>query len=363
MSNILGKIFKIITFGESHSSALGVVIDGCPSNQPISIAKIQTQLNRRKPTPFLHSSQRKEDDIIECFCGIEDEKTLGSPLGFLVYNKNFNKKDYEYLKNTYRPSHADFTTEIKYGIRSSSGGGRSSARETVSRVIAGSVAEQILQNNIKGFQVIAFVKSIHNISINCINFKKITRQYVDKFISRCPDVEVDKKIQQLFLATKQKKDSLGGVICCVIKNCPPGLGDPVFDKLSADLAKAMLSIPSCVGFEYGAGFSATKVFGSENNDEFIVKNNKIRTKTNNSGGIQGGISNGELIYFNVAFKPIPTIMKSQNTITTSKQKIELIPSGSYDICAVPRAVPIVESMASIVILDHYLQNKIYFQYK
>lgn len=348
MGNSFGKIFKLTSFGESHGKGIGGVIDGVPPNIPINVKDIQNDLQRRKPGQSNIVTQRKEDDSVEFYSGIFEGKTTGTPIGFFIKNKDQKSKDYNHIKDSFRPSHADFVYEKKYGNRDYRGGGRSSARETASRVVAGSIAKQILNT----VTINAFVSQVGEIKINndlsTINFDNI-----EKNIVRCPDTNVAKQMEDLIKSIRKEGDTIGGVISCVIKGMPVGIGEPVFDKLHAELGKAMLSINAVKGFEYGSGFSCVEMKGSEHNDEI---NPDGTTSSNFSGGIQGGISNGMDIYFNVAFKPVATIMKDQKSIDKKGNTIDLEGKGRHDPCVVPRAVPIVESMAAMVILDQILIN-------
>ncbi|WP_212113322.1 chorismate synthase [Candidatus Shikimatogenerans silvanidophilus] len=349
--NIFGNIFKLSTFGESHGIGLGGIIDGCPSGHCINIDKIQYELNRRKPGQSNIVTQRKEEDKVIFLSGIFKGKTTGTPIGFIIYNKDHKSKDYENIKNIYRPSHSDFTYEKKYGLRDYRGGGRSSARETICRVVAGSIAKQLLKNII----IIAYVSSVGPISVNK-SYKELDLSKIDNTPIRCPDIEISKKMIKLIEKTKNEGDTLGGIITCIIKNVPIGIGEPIFSKLHAEIGRAMLSINAVKGFEYGSGFIGTKMKGSEHNDIF-KKNGK--TKTNFSGGIQGGISNGMDIYFRVAFKPVATIIKKQKTINKFGEEKIIKVKGRHDPCVLPRAIPIVESMAALVMIDFILYNKIY----
>jgi len=353
--NTIGKIFKLTTFGESHGEATGGVIDGCPAGLKIDIDFIQKELTRRKAGQSFFSSSRKENDEVIFLSGLFDEFTTGTPLAFIVKNTNAKPDEYRTLKDLYRPSHADFTYENKYGIRDYSGGGRTSARETVARVVAGAIAKLILHHY--KIKITAYVSQIGNIVLHK-SYKKLDFNLIETNSVRCPDAYTAAQMQSYLEIVKKDKNTAGGVIACVVSSCPVGLGEPVFDKLQADLAKAMLSIPSVKGFEYGSGFIAASMLGSENNDIFITdKNKRIVTKTNNSGGIQGGISNGNDIFFRVAFKPIASIMKEQKTINKSKKQIIFEIKGRHDVCVVPRAVPIVEAMTALVLTDHLLRNK------
>ena len=353
MGNTFGKLFKLTSFGESHGSMIGGIIEGCPAGLKIDKDIIQKDLDRRKPGQSKVTSSRKEDDKVQLLSGIFEGKSTGTPIGFLIPNINSKSKDYSNIKDVFRPSHADYTYEEKYGLRDYRGGGRSSARETACRVVAGSIAKQLLNNY--GVKISAYVSSIGNIFAD---EKKVdlNKDY-DSNIVRCPDPSASNKMINLITDLKSKGNTVGGQIKCIISGVEAGLGEPVFDKLHADLGKAMLSINAVKGFEYGSGFNGSKITGAEHNDEFIVENGNVSTKTNNSGGIQGGISNGEEIYFKVAFKPVATIMSKQNSIDKEKNNVELSIKGRHDPCVVPRAVPIVESMAAIVLADHLLRNR------
>ena len=348
MSNKFGKIFTLTTFGESHGKAIGGIIDGCPANKDIDLSIVQFDLDRRKPGQSKIVTQRKESDKVEFLSGIFEGKTTGTPIGFIIVNKDQKSKDYDHIKNVFRPSHADFVYQKKYGIRDYRGGGRSSARETACRVVAGSIAKQILND----ISFNAFVSRVGDISISS-NFSKVKFENIEKNLVRCPDLKKAKEMENLIKSVRKEGDTIGGVVSCIIKNVPVGIGEPVFDKLHAELGKAMLSINAVKGFEYGSGFAGVKMKGSEHNDQYEADES---TKTNHSGGIQGGISNGMDIYFNVAFKPVATIMKDQKTIDSKGKETSISGKGRHDPCVVPRAVPIVEAMASLVILDMILIN-------
>lgn len=353
--NTFGKIFCITTFGESHGPALGVVIDGCPAGLEIDIQHIQQQLDRRRPGQSSITTQRNESDIVKILSGVFEGKSTGTPICLILQNNDAQSKDYEYLKNTYRPGHADFTYEAKYGIRDYRGGGRSSARETAARVAAGAIAELLLKKF--GIELFACVTSVGEVNWNG-DYSQVNREMIEQNAVRCPDKPTADLMIEAINSAAAEGDTLGGIISCVIKNVPPGLGEPVFDKLHADLGKAMLSINAVHGFEYGSGFAGSKQRGSENNDSFYIdKDGKIVTNTNHAGGILGGISNGMDIYFNVAFKPVSTIMQTQKSVTSEGKEIELQNKGRHDACVVPRAVPIVEAMAAIVIADYLLRNR------
>lgn len=350
MANTFGQIFKISSFGESHGKAIGGIIDGCPAGISIDYDIVQKQLDRRKPGQSKITSSRNENDEVEFLSGIFDNKTLGTPIGFIIKNNDAKIKDYDSLKNSFRPSHADFVYEKKYGIRDYRGGGRSSARETSVRVVAGAIAQQILSNlNIK---VKAYVSKVKSIKLEK-NYSEYNLENIDNNIIRCPDDKIAKNMISLINQTKLKGDSVGGEITAVVTNVPIGLGEPIYDKLDADLAKAMLSINAVNGFFLGNDRS--ELYGSQSND--IIEDLSGKTKTNNSGGIQAGISNGNDIFFNVSFKPVSTIMKPQESINNKGEKVILNPQGRHDPCVLPRAVPIVEAMTAIVLLDHFLLNK------
>ena len=349
--NSFGQIFKLTSFGESHGVAIGGVIDGCPANFDLDLNQIQLELDRRKPGQSNLTTARNESDQVEFLSGIFEGKTLGTPIGFIIKNKDAKGKDYDKLKDVYRPSHADFVYQEKFGIRDHRGGGRSSARETAVRVVAGAIAKQILKKI--GIESVAFVSQVGTIRIDD-PYQKFSNSAIEASLVRCPDKNASDEMIALIETVKKKGDSLGGEIHCAINGVPAGLGEPVFDKLHADLGKAMLSINAVKGFEIGSGFSSVEMLGSEHNDQILPDG---KTTTNNSGGIQGGISNGQPIYFNVAFKPVASIAQKQNTINSKNEAVELEVQGRHDPCVVPRAVPIVEAMANLVMLDFYLRNK------
>jgi len=353
--NSFGELFRVTNFGESHGKAIGVVIDGCQSLMELDESYIQKFLDRRAPGQSEVTTQRQEPDKVEIISGLFNGKTTGTPICMIIFNKDFKSEDYKEISKAFRPSHADFTYEKKYGIRDPSGGGRSSARLTAGNVAAGAVAFKVLNERFK-IEITAYVKQIKGIVAD-INPDKINKKDVESNIVRCPDKNAAKEMIKLIEDAKANGDSVGGVIECAIRNVPIGLGEPIFDKLEADLAKAMLSINATKGFEIGSGFEGIKLFGSQHNDAFTSKNNKIVTKTNNSGGIQGGISNGMPIIFRVAFKPTSTIQKEQDTVDTKGKSIKLEAKGRHDPCVLPRAVPIVEAMASLVLCDHYLRQR------
>jgi len=355
--NTFGKLFQVTTFGESHGGAVGCVVDGCPPGLKISVEDIQKDLDRRKPGQSKITSPRKEEDKIEILSGVFEGKTTGTPIMMMAKNKDARSEDYEKLSQVFRPSHADFTYEKKYGSRNWQGSGRASARETLARVATGAIAKKFLKEKF-GIEFLAYVEQVGDIRIKNEGVGLDRPELIDSNIVRCPDEKTAKKMIELIEKVKGEGDSVGGVIRGVIKNVPIGLGEPVFDKLSADLGKAMLSIPAVKGFEIGSGFEGNKMNGSQHNDSFMTDNKgKIRTKTNFSGGIQGGISNGEDIFFRVAFKPVSTIRKEQETIDVNGKNVKLEATGRHDPCVLPRAVPIVEAMAAITIMDHYLRHK------
>lgn len=352
--NSFGQLFKITTCGESHGGALAVIIDGCPPGLEITAAEIQAELDRRKPGQSAITTPRKEADIIHILSGVFAGKTTGTPILLLAYNADMRPEDYDVLKNVYRPSHADFTYLMKYGLRDFRGSGRASARETLARVAAGAIAKKFLQQHLQ-IEILSYVAEVGPIHSN-IDDKTVTRSAIDSNIVRCPDPLVAphmiKYIEQVQLAG----DSIGGVIKGIIRHVPPGLGEPVFDKLSADLGKAMLSINAVKGFDIGLGFASTTLLGSQHNDAFTVQAGKVQMTTNHAGGVLGGISTGEDIYFRVAFKPVSTINKTQQTLNLQHQPVTLSATGRHDPCVLPRAVPIVDAMSALVIMDHYLRH-------
>ena len=348
--NTFGNLFKLTTFGESHGEAIGGIIDGCPAGLEIDFNKVAIDMARRKPGQSKITSQRKEPDQVNFLSGIFEGKTTGTSIGFIIENTNQKPKDYSHIKDVYRPSHADFTYDQKYGHRDYRGGGRTSARETACRVAAGSIAKQLLT----GIKINAFVSSVGTIYIDK-PYQELDFSTIESNVVRCPDEEVAHKMISKIEEIKKAGDTIGGTVMCVLQNVPIGLGEPVFDKLHAQLGKAMLSINAVKGFEYGAGFCSTTMKGSEHNDLF---NKDSSTKTNLSGGIQGGISNGMDIYFRVAFKPVATLIQKQKTLDTQGNIVDMQGKGRHDPCVVPRAVPIVEAMAALVLADFYLLNKI-----
>ena len=350
MNNSFGNIFRLTTFGESHGLAIGGVIDGCPAGVELDFDTINNELNRRRPGQSEIVTQRKEDESVEFLSGIFEGKTTGTPIGFIIVNKDQKSKDYSHIQNSYRPSHADFVYDKKYGFRDYRGGGRSSARETVVRVVAGSIAKMLL----KDVKINAFVSSVGEITYDYQN-SKVNFDKIEDSIVRCPDEKTSEEMISFIKSIKKNGDTVGGVISCIISGVPVGLGEPVFNKLHAELGKAMLSINAVKGFEFGSGFKGSSMKGSEHNDSF---NADGTTKTNRSGGIQGGISNGMDIYFNVAFKPVSTIMRDQDSIDSDGNEVKVKGKGRHDPCVVPRAVPIVEAMSALVLADYLLLNRL-----
>lgn len=351
--NSYGKLFRISTFGESHGPAIGVVIDGCPAGLEIDQDFIQTELTRRKPGQSKITTQRQEEDHFKILSGVFEGKSTGTPIALVIENQDQRSKDYSHVEHVFRPSHADYTYEAKYGVRDHRGGGRSSARETAARVAAGAIAKLLLRK----FNVIinAFVSQVGD--IRAPHYTQLDLSKTEENIIRCPDAKTAEKMIALIDQVRLDRDTIGGIVTCVVKNTPVGLGEPVFDRLHAELGKAMLSINAVKGFEYGSGFEGVTLRGSEHNDEFYKEGDRIRTKTNHSGGVQGGISNGEDIYFNVAFKPVATIMQDQATVDKDGNAATVSGKGRHDPCVVPRAVPIVEAMAALVLADFLLRNR------
>jgi len=347
--NTFGNLFRVTTFGESHGVAIGGVIDGCPAGVSIDLEAIQQELDRRKPGQSAIVTQRKEPDMVEFFSGIFEGLTTGTPIGFVIKNANQKSKDYSHIKDSFRPSHADYTYDQKYGVRDYRGGGRSSARETASRVVAGAIAKQVLAE----VKFNAYVSGVGHIKLDKPH-TELDFSLTESNIVRCPDAELANEMENYIKQIRKEGDTVGGIVSCVISGVPVGLGEPVFDKLHAELGKAMLSINAVKGFEYGSGFAGSALKGSAHNDLF---NTDGTTKTNLSGGIQGGISNGMDIYFNVAFKPVATIMQDQETIDKDGNVVNMQGKGRHDPCVVPRAVPIVEAMAALVLVDYYLMNR------
>ncbi|MFC1857493.1 chorismate synthase [Thermodesulfobacteriota bacterium] len=357
MSSTFGTLYRVTTFGESHGNGIGALVDGCPPRISLSERDIQPQLDRRRPGQSSLTTSRNETDQVTIFAGVENGRTLGTPIALFITNKDQQPDDYKPLRTVPRPSHADFTYQMKYGIRASSGGGRASARETIGRVAAGAIAEKFLHDTY-GIEIVAWVSAVGKIELPQIDSQRITRQEVDLSSVRCPSQEVAARMSEAIVRVKEAGDSLGGIVSCVCRNVPAGLGEPVFDKFEAKLAQAMLSIPATKGFEIGSGFAGTRMRGSQHNDPFVKKGDLIGTKTNFSGGVQGGISNGEPITFRVAFKPTATIGQPQETVDFYGNTTVLEAKGRHDPCVVPRAVAIVETMAAIVVTDMVLRQKI-----
>lgn len=355
MGNSFGHLFRITTFGESHGGGVGVVIDGCPPQLEISTEEIQFELDRRRPGQSKITTPRKEEDKCEILSGVFEGKTLGTPIAILVRNKDARSQDYDEMAQKYRPSHADATYDAKYGIRNWQGGGRSSARETIGRVAAGAIAKKILRQ-VAGVEIIGYVKRIKDLE-GTVDSSTVTLEEVESNIVRCPDAECAERMIELIEQIGRSGDSIGGVVECVARNIPKGLGDPVFDKLEADIAKGVMSLPASKGFEIGSGFAGTLLTGIEHNDEYYIdENGEVRTVTNRSGGIQGGISNGENIILRVAFKPTATIRKEQKTVNRDGEETLLAAKGRHDPCVLPRAVPMVEAMLALVLCDHLLRD-------
>ncbi|MEB8328991.1 chorismate synthase [Flavobacteriaceae bacterium KMM 6897] len=347
--NTFGTLFKVMTFGESHGVAIGGVLDGCPAGIILDLEAIQTELDRRKPGQSAIVTQRKEPDSVEFYSGIFEGKTTGTPIGFAIHNTNQKSHDYSHIKDSYRPSHADYVYDQKYGFRDYRGGGRSSARETASRVVAGAIAKQFLRE----IKINAYVSQVGDLSLTT-NYKDLDFSLIESNAVRCPDPEMALKMENYIKEIRKEGDTVGGIITCVVQNVPIGLGEPAFDKLHAELGKAMLSINAVKGFEYGSGFEGVKMKGSAHNDQF---NPDGTTKTNYSGGIQGGISNGMDIYFNIAFKPVATVIQGYETIDKEGNMVSTQGKGRHDPCVVPRAVPIVEAMTALVLADYTLMNR------
>ncbi len=356
MGSFFGELFRVSTFGESHGGAVGVILDGCPPRLELDLQKIQDELDRRRPGQSKITTPRKEEDQIEILSGLNGKVTLGTPIALVVRNKDQRPMDYQNMQLVFRPSHADATYHVKYGIQALSGGGRASARETIGRVAAGAIAKQLLYK-VNQTEVLAWVKRVHNIEAK-IDRSSVTLSDVEANIVRCPHQEAAKSMVQRIEEISREGDSCGGLIECVVRNVPVGLGMPVFDKLEADLAKALMSLPATKGFEIGSGFDGTFLKGSEHNDAFLpTEDGHLKTATNNSGGIQGGISNGEEIVLRVAFKPTATIRKDQETIDSSGKSTILAAKGRHDPCVLPRAVPMVEAMVALVLADHVLRQQ------
>jgi chorismate synthase len=353
MSNSFGTLFKITTFGESHGPAIGCIIDGCPAGIEVEESFIQGELDRRKPGQSKITTQRKEDDTFKILSGVFEGQTTGTPIAIVIENQDQRSKDYSHIAETFRPSHADYTYEVKYGVRDYRGGGRSSARETAARVAAGAIAKLFLRK--VNIEIAAYVSQVGD--IRAPHYTELDLSAVEQNIVRCPHAETAEKMIALIDQVRLDRDTIGGLVTAVIKNAPVGLGEPVFDKLHAELGKAMLGINAVKGFEYGSGFAGIHLRGSQHNDEFYREGDRVRTRTNHSGGIQGGISNGEDIYFNVAFKPVATIMQDQQTVDKFGNETIVSGKGRHDPCVLPRAVPIVEAMVALVLADFILRAR------
>ena len=356
MSSSFGSIFKISTWGESHGVGVGVVVDGCPARLPLSTEQIQAELDRRRPGQSDIVTPRNEADTVEILSGVVDGMTTGTPIALSVRNKDHRSSAYDEMQHTYRPSHADYCYDAKYGIRAWAGGGRASARETIGRVAAGAVAKAIIKAICPQLEVIAWVQQIHHIVCDTAP-QDVSAAAVESNIVRTANAATAEQMAAAIREARSKGDSLGGIVSCTVRNCPVGLGDPVFDKLEATLAHAMMSIPACKGFEVGSGFAAPAYTGMQHNDTFYMEGARVRTRTNNSGGIQGGISNGEDINMRLAFKPTATLMVEQDTINDAHEEVKLRGKGRHDACVLPRAVPVVEAMAYIVLADHLLRQR------
>ena len=356
MSSSFGRIFRLTTFGESHGGAVGVVLDGCPPRLEIDAAEIQRDLDRRRPGQSRLTTPRQEDDRVEILSGVFEGRSLGTPIAMLVHNRDARPQAYEHMKDVYRPSHADYTTEAKYGIRNWQGGGRASARETIGRVAAGAVARKLLARA-AGVEVLAWVRRVHEVEAK-IDPSQVTLEAVESNLVRCPDPAAADEMVQRIDAARERGDSLGGVVECIARGVPPGLGEPVFDKLEAALAHGLMSLPASKGFEVGSGFDGTRMTGIEHNDPFVPgPDGRPRTAANRSGGVQGGISNGEDVVIRVAFKPTATIRQAQQTVDRAGNAVTLEAKGRHDPCVLPRAVPMVESMMLLVLADHWLRQR------
>ncbi len=355
MGSTFGHLFRVTTWGESHGPGIGAVVDGCPPRLPLAEADIQPDLDRRRPGQSLLTSQRKESDTVRIVSGVFEGVTLGTPIALEIPNEDMRPGDYRDLREKYRPSHADYTYDAKYGVRDWRGGGRTSARETAGRVAAGAIARKLLRLR-WGVEIVAWVARVGRLGAAC-DPERVTRAEVDRTPIRCPDPEAAARMMEAVEAARRDGNSLGGLVACAARGCPPGWGEPVFDRLEADLARAMLSLPASKGFEIGSGFAGTELTGREHNDEFYMEGDRVRTRTNLSGGVQGGISNGETIYFRVAFKPTATIMSPQRTVDVRHAETVLEARGRHDPCVLPRAVPMVEAMAALVLADHALRQE------
>ena len=355
MGNTFGTLFRLTTFGESHGGAIGAVVDGCPPLLPLGEADIQPDLDRRAPGQSHLVTQRKESDTVRILSGVFEGRTLGTPIGLLIPNEDARSGDYAEVAEKYRPSHADYTYEAKYGIRDWRGGGRTSARETAARVAAGAIARKLLAVR-WGVEIVGFVSRVGRLTATA-DLERVARADVDRTPIRCPDPVLAEEMIAAVEVARKSGNSLGGVVTCVARGCPPGWGEPVFDRLEADLAHAMLSLPASKGFEIGSGFAGTELTGLEHNDTFYMDGDRVRTRTNRSGGVQGGITNGEAVYFRVAFKPTATVMREQATVSTQGSDTTIAGRGRHDPCVLPRAVPMVEAMAALVLADHALRQE------
>ncbi len=356
MGSSFGTLFRISTFGESHGVGVGVIVDGCPPRLPLAVEEIQAELDRRRPGQSAITTQRREADAVEILSGVHDGLTLGTPIAMVVRNQDQRGGDYEEMKTKYRPSHADYTYQAKFGIRAWQGGGRASARETIGRVAAGAIARKVLEALAPGLQIVAYVKQVQALEAT-VDPETVTREAVEANIIRCPEAAMAERMIALVDGARKAGDSLGGVVEAAARGVPAGWGDPVFDKLDADLAKAMLSLPAAKGFEIGSGFRGTQLSGIQHNDPFYSADGKVRTRTNHSGGVQGGISNGESILVRVAFKPTATILREQETVDVDGNATTIKARGRHDPCVLPRAVPIVEAMIALVLADHALRQR------
>jgi chorismate synthase len=355
VGNTFGRLFRVTTWGESHGPTIGAVVDGCPSLLPLSEADIQPDLDRRAPGQSRLVTQRKESDTVRILSGVFEGRTLGTPIALMIPNEDQRSGDYDEVRTKYRPSHADYTYDAKYGIRDWRGGGRTSARETAARVAAGAIARKLLQVR-WGVEIVAWVGKIATLTAVC-DPETVTRDDVERTPVRCPDAAVAAEMIAAIEQARKDGNSLGGLVGCAVRGCPPGWGAPVFDRLEADLAKAMLSLPASKGFEIGSGFAGTELTGLEHNDEFYMDGDRVRTRTNRSGGVQGGITTGETVWFRVAFKPTATVMREQRTVSAAGEETTITGRGRHDPCVLPRAVPMVEAMAALVLADHALRNE------